>query len=177
MHHSRLCAVLIDCKTADLDEASHFWAAALGHPMSRDSYRMLATPPDEPIVEIQSVEHESRVHIDIETDDIPAEVRRLERLGATVVDRPERWVVMQARPANASALCGYSARASPRTPTAGIRPRSSSGATPALAWPRQVGKLFHEFSQASFARATSQDRRWTSAFSGRAVVQRTSLQC
>src|SRR5262249_33903410 len=96
MHHSRLCAVLIDCKTADLDEASHFWAAALGHPMSRDSYRMLATPPDEPIVEIQRVEHESRVHIDIETDDIPAEVRRLERLGATVVDRPERWVVMQA---------------------------------------------------------------------------------
>jgi len=64
--------------------------------MSRDNYRMLATPTDEPIVEIQRVEHESRVHIDIETDDIPAEVRRLERLGATVVDRPERWVVMQA---------------------------------------------------------------------------------
>jgi hypothetical protein len=36
------------------------------------------------------------VHIDIETDDIPAEVRRLERLGATVVNRPKRWVVMQA---------------------------------------------------------------------------------
>jgi pimeloyl-ACP methyl ester carboxylesterase len=29
-------------------------------------------------------------------DDIPAEVRRLERLGATVVDRPELWVIMQA---------------------------------------------------------------------------------
>src|SRR5262249_42534538 len=89
MHHSRLCAVLIDCKTADVDEAAHFWAAALGrpvdldHPMSRDNYRMLATPADEPIVEIQRVEHESRVHIDIETDDIPAEVRRRERLGAT----------------------------------------------------------------------------------------------
>jgi hypothetical protein len=45
MHHSRLCAVLIDCKTADLDEAARFWAAALGrpvdHPMSRDNYRML----------------------------------------------------------------------------------------------------------------------------------------
>jgi predicted enzyme related to lactoylglutathione lyase len=102
MHHSRLCAVLIDCNTADVDEAAHFWAAALGrpvdldHPMSRDNYRMLATPTDEPIVEIQRVEHESRMHIDIETDDIPAEVRRLERLGAMVVDRPERWVVMQA---------------------------------------------------------------------------------
>ena len=81
MHHSRLCAVLIDCKTADVDEAAHFWAVALGrpvdlgHPMSRDNYRMLATPPDELIVEIQRVEHESRVHIDIETDNIPAEVR------------------------------------------------------------------------------------------------------
>src|SRR5215813_9345529 len=30
MHHSRLCAVLIDCKTSDLDEAAHFWGKALG---------------------------------------------------------------------------------------------------------------------------------------------------
>ena len=36
------------------------------------------------------------MHIDIETDDIPAEVRRLDRLGARAVDRPGRWVVMQA---------------------------------------------------------------------------------
>jgi len=57
---------------------------------------MLETPPDEPIVEIQRLDHESRVHRDIETDDIPAEVGRLEELGARVVDRLERWVVMQA---------------------------------------------------------------------------------
>ena len=78
MHHSRLCAVLIDCKTADLDEAARFWAAALGcpvdlgHPMSRDNYRMLETRSDEVLIEIQRVEHESRAHIDIETDDIGA---------------------------------------------------------------------------------------------------------
>jgi hypothetical protein len=102
MHHSRLCAVLIDCKTEDVDEAASFWGAALGrpvdpaHPGSRGNYRMLATPPDEPIVEIQRVDHESRVHLDIETDDIPAEVARLERLGATVAERLARWVVMQA---------------------------------------------------------------------------------
>jgi hypothetical protein len=47
-------------------------------------------------VEIQRVDHESRVHIDIESDDIAAEVARLTRLGATVVERLERWVVMQA---------------------------------------------------------------------------------
>jgi predicted enzyme related to lactoylglutathione lyase len=102
MHHSRLCAVLIDCHTDDVDKAASFWADALGrpvdaeHPGSRDNYRMLATPPDEPIVQIQRVPHGSRVHLDIETDDIPAEVRRLEGLGAAVVGRPERWVVMQA---------------------------------------------------------------------------------
>jgi hypothetical protein len=47
------------------------WAAPvdLDHPGSRDNYRMLETPPDEPIVQIQRVEHESRVHLDIETDD------------------------------------------------------------------------------------------------------------
>jgi len=102
MHHSRLCAVLIDCKTDDVDEAARFWAEALGRPVdrghssSRGNYRMLETPPDEPIVEIQRVTHESRVHIDIETDDIPAEVARLEKLGAIVASRLERWVVMQA---------------------------------------------------------------------------------
>jgi hypothetical protein len=102
MHHSRLCAVLIDCKTDDVDSAADFWSQALGrvvdpsHPGSRGNYRMLATPPDEPILQIQRVEHESRVHLDIETDDIPSEVERLVRLGATVVDRLERWVVMQA---------------------------------------------------------------------------------
>jgi predicted enzyme related to lactoylglutathione lyase len=102
MHYSRLCAVLIDCKVDDVDEAAAFWAEALGrpvdrtHPMTRGNYRMLQTPADEPIVEIQRVEHDSRVHIDIETDDIPAEVARLEKLGAKVAKRLERWVVMEA---------------------------------------------------------------------------------
>jgi predicted enzyme related to lactoylglutathione lyase len=102
MHHSRLCAILIDCHTSNIDEAAKFWAEALGraidreHPGTRGNYCMLETPTDEPIVQIQRVEHESRVHIDIETDDIPAEVARMESLGATVVARLERWVVMQA---------------------------------------------------------------------------------
>lgn len=102
MHHSRLCAVLIDCNTSDIDSAARFWAEALGrpvdlsHPGSRGRYRMLETPADEPIVEIQRVDHESRVHIDIETDDIPAEVERLTKLGARVAARLERWVVMEA---------------------------------------------------------------------------------
>ena len=102
MHYSRLCAVLIDCNSPDLEAAAAFWGAALGraidreHPGTRGNYRMLETPPDELIVQIQRVTHESRAHIDIETDDIPPEVARLEKLGAKVVNRLERWVVMQA---------------------------------------------------------------------------------
>jgi hypothetical protein len=102
MHHSRLCALLIDCNVPNIDQVALFWAQALGrpvdyeHPGTRGNYRMLETPPDEPIVQIQRVDHESRVHIDIETDDIEAEVQRLEKLGASIVSRLERWVVMQA---------------------------------------------------------------------------------
>jgi len=102
MHHSCLCAVLIDCNVSDVDEAARFWAEALGrpldtkHPSSRGNYRMLVTPAGEPIVEVQRVDHESRVHIDIESDDIPAEVARLEKLGAKTVARVNTWVVMEA---------------------------------------------------------------------------------
>jgi hypothetical protein len=42
------------------------------------------------------VDHPSRVHIDIETDDLDAEVARLEKLGATRVAFIKRWWVMEA---------------------------------------------------------------------------------
>ena len=47
-------------------------------------------------IEVQTVEHPSRVHLDIETDDIDAEVRRLEGLGAKKVEQVKGWWVMQA---------------------------------------------------------------------------------
>jgi hypothetical protein len=47
------------------------------------------------VVTLQKVEHPSRVHIDIETDDIDAEVKRLQALGAIIVEKLERWVVME----------------------------------------------------------------------------------
>ena len=99
-HCSRINGILIDCNVADIHAAARFWAEALGrpvhpdHPGTRGNYVMLETPPDEISVQIQRVDHESRIHLDIETDDIPAEVARLEKLGATVDQRLERWVVM-----------------------------------------------------------------------------------
>ena len=102
MHRSRLNSIIIDCRTDDIDAAARFWGEALGrpvdldHPGSHDEYRMLHTPPDELMIQLQRVGHASRVHLDIETDDIPAEVERLERLGATVAERCDGWTVMAA---------------------------------------------------------------------------------
>jgi predicted enzyme related to lactoylglutathione lyase len=102
MHKSRLAGFIIDCQTEDLDAAARFWGAALGLEAESSAqaaeagYRRLRSAPDELHVEVQSVSHPSRVHLDIEADDIEAEVRRLEQLGARRVATVSTWVVMQA---------------------------------------------------------------------------------
>jgi hypothetical protein len=53
-------------------------------------------PEGEPYVEVQTVAHDSRVHIDIESDDVDAEVARLVKIGAREIDRIKNWVVMEA---------------------------------------------------------------------------------
>jgi hypothetical protein len=102
MHKSRLAGFIIDCQTTDLAAAAGFWGAALGMeprplpPDEADRYMQLADPLDRLHIEVQTVMHASRVHLDIETDDIEAEVRRLEALGATRVSQVSTWWVMQA---------------------------------------------------------------------------------
>jgi predicted enzyme related to lactoylglutathione lyase len=102
MHKSRLGTIVIDCCTDDVDAAARFWSEALGRRAETladpgdSAYRELEGPPDEVKVLVQAVEHPSRVHLDIETDDIEAEVQRLEALGAKRVAQVKRWWVMEA---------------------------------------------------------------------------------
>ena len=100
MHRSRFAGLIIDCKTDDLEVAANFWSAALGYcregKSESDLYVGLNTPKNEAYVEVQKVDHPSRVHLDIETDDIEAEVKRLEALGAHRIADVKSWVVMQA---------------------------------------------------------------------------------
>ena len=102
MHRSQLAGFIIDCRTDDLDAAADFWGLALGRTAVRDprsdssKYRRLETRPGELDIEVQKVRHESRVHLDIETDDVEAEVARLEALGAKRVGSVHGWVVMEA---------------------------------------------------------------------------------
>ena len=103
MHRSRLAGIIIDCKTDDLNVAAGFWAKALGAARNMDAYEehggpyvKLKMPEDENYVEIQTVDHDSRVHIDIESDDIEAEVNRLEALGAKRIADIKSWCVLEA---------------------------------------------------------------------------------
>jgi hypothetical protein len=78
-----------------------FWSGALGwtaRPVPEDDrYAVVEAPADQPKVLLQRVEHPSRVHLDLESDDQEAEQARLEGLGATLVERhPKGWIVMQA---------------------------------------------------------------------------------
>ncbi|MBK6673178.1 MAG: VOC family protein [Proteobacteria bacterium] len=99
MHRSRLAGFIIDCQTEDLDSAASFWSAALGLPLRLEDdpgYRLLQNAPGDLHVEVQQVQHASRVHLDIESDDLEAEARRLEALGARRVGPVKRWIVMEA---------------------------------------------------------------------------------
>ena len=88
--------------------ASAFWSAALNateEPLpehSRHIYRQLRLPDSEIRILLQKTSDEKtskeRMHLDLEADDIEAEVRRLEALGATRWDHQaergfEFWVL------------------------------------------------------------------------------------
>ena len=86
MHRSQLGGFIIDCQTDDLEAAARFWSAALGLPARAEAeanYVGLKTAPNGLAIEVQKVDHPSRVHLDIETDDVEAEATRLEKLGAS----------------------------------------------------------------------------------------------
>ncbi len=102
-HRSRLAGFIIDCNTEDLDAAADFWSQALGLPVTdRDAgdataqYQALGDIRGGLYVAVQKVDHPSRVHLDIEADDIDAEAERLEKLGARRVAFVKGWWVMEA---------------------------------------------------------------------------------
>lgn len=101
-HRSKLCGFIIDCRTPDLGAAADFWGRALGMEVRAlpaeegEKYVRLVDRNSELHIEVQKVDHPSRVHLDIETDDIEAEVQRLEALGARRVGQVRTWCVMEA---------------------------------------------------------------------------------
>ncbi|GAC1364582.1 MAG: VOC family protein [Herpetosiphon sp.] len=86
MHRSRLLNIVLDCD--DIAAAEHFWTAALGRQVvHRDEhYVELGLPAGNLWFVLQHVPEakmvKNRMHVDFTTDDLEAEVTRLEAIGA-----------------------------------------------------------------------------------------------
>jgi hypothetical protein len=102
MHTSRLAGFIIDCQGTDLQQAAAFWGAALRMELRAlpaeegQKYVRLVDREARLHIEVQTVSHPSRVHLDIEADDVETEVVRLEGLGAQRVGSVHTWWVMEA---------------------------------------------------------------------------------
>ena len=98
-HYSRISKIVIDVPEADHDRELEFWQAATGQKLPRfghPEYHGGQLPGQELLLLVQRLEEgPGRVHIDIHTDDLEAEVERLERLGAKRVRQVHSWWIMQ----------------------------------------------------------------------------------
>lgn len=101
-HRSRVVQVCVDVPEADFDREVAFWQAATGWPSqghSRSEYHRLRPPVESPMLFLlqrlgPGDSGPVRLHLDIGTDDIPAEVERVRALGAELVDTSHPWTVL-----------------------------------------------------------------------------------
>ena len=100
MHRILLREVVIDAPSETFAAERDFWAAALlteARQVPRyPEFTALLDPASPYVVGLQDIGTDAaRFHVDIETDDVPAEVERLVRLGAEEVSRGRTWVVLR----------------------------------------------------------------------------------
>ncbi|MFC1610273.1 VOC family protein [Myxococcota bacterium] len=96
-HRSRLYSVLVDVGAESYESAARFWGGALGRdPNFHPDGRYCGLKGEIPVL-VQNVEPgREGMHVDIETDDVEAEVARLEKLGARRRNKAKDWWVMVA---------------------------------------------------------------------------------
>lgn len=99
-HYSRLYKTVIDVPPAEYDREVAFWGGALGQPLRQGEhfpeYHGAALHGQEFGLLIQRLgQGPARVHLDIHTDDLAAEVARLEALGAERVESVHAWWILR----------------------------------------------------------------------------------
>lgn len=99
-HFSRLYAIVIDVPRPDRDATVAFWSGALGAELAvvekYPEFNGARLPGHDMLLLAQGLgDGGPRVHLDIHTDDLDAEVARLEALGAARVERTGGWQVMR----------------------------------------------------------------------------------
>lgn len=101
MHRILLREVVIDAPSAQFSETRNFWAAALlsaaRQVEDQPEFTALPDPAATSWVGLQDIGSAvtARYHLDIETDDVDAEVARLTHLGARQVAIGRAWVTMK----------------------------------------------------------------------------------
>jgi hypothetical protein len=101
MHRSRLTGALFDVPADVFDVEATFWSGVLGSaPQTMDGhpeYVHLEGLFSGLEVMVQKIGEGTppRIHLDVETDDVEAEVRRLEQLGAIRVEAVKSWWIMR----------------------------------------------------------------------------------
>lgn len=101
-HYSRICKIVVDVPEADHHRTVSFWGAATGESMVQvpgsPEYTSASIRSPRLLMYVQKLGSENtgpRLHIDIHTDDLEAEVARLEGLGAERVRQVHSWWVMR----------------------------------------------------------------------------------
>ncbi len=103
MHRSRIGVLLVDHPAESYDAAASFWAGVTGSdrgsadgPSPGDPYESLVPLGGGELLELQrtGAGTPARVHLDLETDDVAAEVARVVGLGATVLEQREGYTVL-----------------------------------------------------------------------------------
>jgi Glyoxalase-like domain len=98
-HYSRLMKIVIDVPPAEHDRELAFWEDALGQQLPQfdhPEYRGAALHGQDFWLLVQRLDGGApRVHLDVHTDNLEAEVSRLERLGASRVQHVHGWWVMR----------------------------------------------------------------------------------
>ena len=99
-HRIMLRSAVIDVPAGDPNSQRIFWAQALGASTRQGEhypeYWILDGAAAALRVVVQELgQGQARVHLDIETDDVRAEVVRLVGLGATRVEEHDYWVILR----------------------------------------------------------------------------------
>ena len=102
MHRSRVATVIIDFDAEGFEKGADFWSAALGRERVKRSERFeslrgrIGSEGGLYVGLQRGMDDPQKFHLDIETDDVEAEVARLQGLGAEVTARIRSHVVMRA---------------------------------------------------------------------------------
>ncbi len=98
-HWSWLGQIVIECHTEHVEHAAGFWSEALGCPSEMDedaNCARLRAGDGSVLLTVQGVHETPGIHVDIETGDLQAEVRRLTTIGAHKVGVVDHAVIMEA---------------------------------------------------------------------------------